>query len=122
MVTVGAADININPDVVPERLVESIEELWDHLGTLRQPAARERYRGRLGFHGVPNEALTLDVSVDGVFALPFFAALIESDAGQRFAVAEGVTGSPHDGLSETFTHYATELMDQLRAGRSVPVS
>ena len=63
--TVGAGDININQAILPERLVESIEELWDHLGTLRQPAAQERYRGRLGFHGVPNEALTLDISTDG---------------------------------------------------------
>ncbi len=119
MVTVAPADLNVYESAVPERLVERVEEVWDHLGTLRQPAARERYRGRLDFYGVPNEALTLEVSIHGKFAVPFFAALIENPAGQRFAVAEGVTGRLHDGLSETFTHYAIELIEQLRAGRAV---
>jgi hypothetical protein len=45
-----------------------------------------------------------------VFAVPLFTALIENPAGQRFAVVEGVTASPHNSLSETFTQYATQLM------------
>lgn len=122
MVTVAPSDINVHESADPEQLVQRINELWDHLGTLRQTAARSRYRSRLSFYGVPDEALTLEVTINGKFAVPFFAALIENPAGQRFAVTEGVTGRLHDGLSETFTHYATELMDQLRDGRSVALS
>ena len=74
------------------QVVERIEGLWGHLLTLRQPAARDRYRSRLSFYGVPQPALTLRVRIDEVLAMPFFAPLMENPGGQRFAVADGNRG------------------------------
>jgi hypothetical protein len=119
MVKVDRMEIKMRERYTPEGLVSRIEELWDHLLTLHQPAAVERDWNRLSTFGVPREALTLRVTSDRKFALPFFAALIENPAGQRFAIAEGVAGTIHNDLSATFTRNAPELMTQIQSGRTV---
>lgn len=119
MVIVDRGHINIRERYEAAELVDQVEENWQHLSTLHQPAAVNRYWDQLGFYGVPRGVLNLRVNQAGVFALPFFAALIENPGGQRFAVAEGVSGSLHDGLSSTFTYYAPELMSEVQAGRSI---
>jgi hypothetical protein len=119
MVLVDRAHINIRERHEPAELVSQVKDLWGHLWTVHQPAAVERDWGRLSRFGVPRDASTLRVSLDSQFVLPFFAALIENPAGRRIAVAEGATGTLHDGLSTAFTYNAPELKSELLAGRKV---
>jgi hypothetical protein len=84
-----------------------------------QPAASRRNWPLLSGYGVPAAATTLRVIDEGTFLLPYFAALISSQAGNRIAVLEAVTGQLHPALSSIFTQYAPHLIDTLYAGRPI---
>jgi hypothetical protein len=119
LATVDRSRINVSERFGAEELVGRIEADWGHLTSLHQPAAVQRHWARLSHFGVPKGVLSLRVKNEGLFVLPFFAGLIENPGGQRFAVADGVTGTLHAGLSSTFTRYAPELMREVYTGRAV---
>jgi hypothetical protein len=103
----------------PTSLATVVGESWDHLASLNQPAAIQRARATLNRYAVPSQALTLKVTVGTVFAMPYFAGLIENPGGNRVDVVEGVAGSRHDQLATTFTHLGPDLLQELHSGRAV---
>jgi hypothetical protein len=119
MVPVPPEQVTIQPRWTSAELADEVRDLWIHSIELVQPAAIRRTWDRLSEYGVPSGAKNLRVTDEGTLLLPFFAALIRGAAGNRIAVAEGVTGQVHSVLSLAFTQDAPYLLDSLYSGRQV---
>jgi hypothetical protein len=125
MLTVHPDHINLKPAFTPEDAKRQVERDWDYFWDYRHSSRRAPSRvyqeaeSNLVAYGVPPDAVSLDVAVEGVFALPFFAALVTGPTGNRVTAVEGVTGTSHSALGRLFTILGPQLLDQLYAGRPV---
>lgn len=119
VVRVPFEQMNLRPRGDADRIVEMVEEAWDHYARLVQPyAQRQAFQG-LARYNVPAHAETLRVTATGTFLVPYYAALIAGPSGNRIAVVEGVTGKLDEHLSSHFTRHAPDLIDEIYAGRHV---
>jgi hypothetical protein len=95
--------VTIEPQCTSSDLAREICPLWIDSP---ESAASRRTWTRLSGYGVPGGATTLRVTDEGTLLLPFFAALIRGQAGNRITMAEAVTGQFDPILSSAFTQYA----------------
>jgi hypothetical protein len=112
----------IEPRWTSAELAEEINNLWIDSSEAGVPAASRRTASLLSEYGIPGGATTLRAIDEGTLLLPFFAALIVGQAGNRVVVLEAVTGEVHPALSSAFTQYAPYLIDTLYAGRPIETS
>jgi hypothetical protein len=121
-VLIPAEQVTMEPHWTSAEIAHEINELWINSSEAGQPAATRRIWPSLSQYGVPGAATNLRAIDWGTFLLPYFAALISSQAGNRVAVLEAVNGQVHPALSLAFTLNAPYLLDSLYAGRPIEPS